>query len=184
MTITPMSPTASVAEAAFIACIPHMRAFAKILTGDDARADDLVEAAIRRARNVPAPALHAGGLKRWMFTMLHVLHYGRPCGTDADAPPESDAPAMRHTAVSDEFADAFWQLRDDQREVLILQAAAGLSRDDAAAVHGGPRGTVDLRAARARHDLQTLLQAAAGTRGMAPTDARQHARGLTAANLA
>jgi RNA polymerase sigma-70 factor (ECF subfamily) len=187
MTVTPINRTVSVTDAAFIACIPHMRAFAKILTGNDGSADDLVEAAIRRARTLPAPALTASGLKRWMFTLLHVLHYGGLHGTDAHAPPDHNAPALRQRHDADNFAGAFWQLRDDQREALILQAAAGLSRGDAASVYGGPLGTVDMRALRARQHLETLLHADAQTEragAAAMADAGWRPGSLAAANLA
>jgi len=160
MSITLVSPSVDATNAAFMACIPHMRAFARILTGDAFGADDLVEAALRRALSEPTPTLQAGGMRRWMFTLLHVLHYGSRRETRVMAPPDGAVSREPNGSVAD-FACAFWKLRDDQREILLLEAAAGLSRADVAAIYGAPPGMVDLRASMAQQSLRAALHAAA-----------------------
>ena len=56
-----------------------------------------------------------------------------------------------------DFRRAFKQLNPDQREVLMLVGASGLSYEEAAAVCGCAVGTIKSRASRARQDLKRLL---------------------------
>jgi RNA polymerase sigma-70 factor (ECF subfamily) len=59
----------------FLACVPHLRAFAWFLARNRERADDLVQDLIVRALSA-AHRFQAGtNLKTWMFTILRNLHY-------------------------------------------------------------------------------------------------------------
>jgi len=56
-----------------------------------------------------------------------------------------------------DFAAAFAQLPDEQREALVLVGASGFSYEDAARMTCVPAGTVKSRANRARRKLALLL---------------------------
>ena len=149
-----------------IACMPHLRAFARFLTGNRERADDLVQDTIVRALTAAHQYQPGTNLKAWMFTILRNQHYNDlrknrirlqslddPSVGEATAPPTQDA----HLEFGD-FRRAFWQLGEDQREVLILIGASGLSYEEAARVCSCPTGTIKSRVSRARRELLKTLR--------------------------
>jgi RNA polymerase sigma-70 factor, ECF subfamily len=149
-----------------IACMPHLRAFARFLTGNRERADDLVQDTIVRALTAAHQFEPGTNLKAWMFTILRNQHYNDlrknrirlqsldgPSVGEAAAPPTQDA----HLEFGD-FRRAFWQLGEDQREVLMLIGASGLSYEEAARVCRCPAGTIKSRVSRARRELLKTLR--------------------------
>jgi RNA polymerase sigma-70 factor (ECF subfamily) len=73
-----------------------------------------------------------------------------------------------------DFKKAFYQLSEDQREVLLLLGAAGLTYEEAAETCGVAIGTIKSRANRARTRLAELM-GIDGTTPMELTDARTFA---------
>ncbi len=152
-------------QTALLDCMPHLRAFARSMTRNRERADDLVHDATVRALGAAHQFALGSNFKAWMFTILRNCHYSeirkrewRNVPYD-DAPAEGQAtPATQHAAL--EFCDfrrAFSQLCDSHREVLTLVGASGLSYDEAAKVCGCAVGTVKSRVSRAREELTRLL---------------------------
>jgi RNA polymerase sigma-70 factor (ECF subfamily) len=133
-------------------CIPHLRAFAMILTGNRAAADDLAAAVLLRTvedgRKLPALAT----LLPWLFTMAHIIHFGIPANHRAHAAPEGRS-GRGHQGPADPMVHAFWALRDDQREILILDHASGLSRTDMALVLGYAVGMIGIKSSLAANRL-------------------------------
>jgi RNA polymerase sigma-70 factor (ECF subfamily) len=160
MTLKVICPTENGAEAEFVACIPHLRAFARFLIANREDADDLVQDAIVRALTVARRPEGVASLKAWMFFILRTLYYGKfsqngwridshdDAAHDAAMPPTREA-----SSAFGDFPAAFWQLRDEQREVLILVGASGLSYEEVAAVCDCPIGTIERRVSRAQRDL-------------------------------
>src|SRR3954447_21048357 len=72
---TDSTPSSNVIEADLIACIPHLRAFARFLTGNRERADDLVQDAVVRALTAAHQFQPGTNLKAWIFTILRNLYY-------------------------------------------------------------------------------------------------------------
>ena len=166
MTTTESTTSSNVIEADLIACIPHLRAFARFLTGNRERADDLVQDAVVRALTAAHQFQPGTNLKAWIFTILRNLYYNeirknrvKLQSIDEMAVDEPAMPATQEASLEfGDFRRAFWQLGEDQREVLILVGASGLSYEEAAKVCNCPTGTIKSRVSRARRELIKTLQ--------------------------
>jgi RNA polymerase sigma-70 factor, ECF subfamily len=147
-----------------VACLPALRAYARILTCVHDHADALVRRTIVLAMRVHRTLRPRMAPRIWLFTILHDLHYeGRY--TDRRRSPvvrELSNPMSIHFeeegAAIDMFLRAFWQLDDDQREALILEGAGGLTRYEAATVCGCTARTLGERISDARHELLSQLR--------------------------
>jgi RNA polymerase sigma-70 factor (ECF subfamily) len=163
---TDSTASKNVIEADLIACIPHLRAFARFLTGNRERADDLVQDAVVRALTAAHQFQPGTNLKAWIFTILRNLYYNeirknrvKLQSIDDMAIDEPAMPATQEASLEfGDFRRAFWQLGEDQREVLILVGASGLSYEEAAKVCNCPTGTIKSRVSRARRELMKMLQ--------------------------
>jgi RNA polymerase sigma-70 factor (ECF subfamily) len=147
------------------AALPALRAFARSLARDPVMADDLTQEALLKAwaaRDSFAPGTN---LRAWLFTILRNAYFShlrkrRREVEDADdamaarlaTPPEQD----RHMALID-FAAALDRLPAEQREALVLVAAAGVSYEEAAEICGCAVGTIKSRVNRARRLLAGML---------------------------
>jgi RNA polymerase sigma-70 factor (ECF subfamily) len=172
MVVEAMQPR-NVEDHDLIACVPHLRAFARFLTGNRERADDLVQDTVVRALTAAHQFKPGTNLKAWMFTILRNQHYNdvrrsrvRALSLDDPSIDEPAAPATQEARLEfGDFRRAFWQLGEDQREVLILIGASGLSYEEAARICKCPTGTIKSRVSRARRELlQTLHDGAIGRR--------------------
>lgn len=147
------------------ACIPALRRYARALTRDVDRADDLVQDCIERAirkRRLWAPT---GPLRAWMFKLLlniyrNDLRTSRRRGHQVPLDDMLVEPAVPPSQLGRialaETARALDQLPDEQREALLLVVLEGTSYQEAADIIGIPAGTLMSRLARARATLRTL----------------------------
>jgi RNA polymerase sigma-70 factor (ECF subfamily) len=166
MTTATMGEACNFGEADLLICVPHLRAFARSLTGQPDRADDLVQDTVVRALSAAHQFQPGTNLKAWMFTILRNLHYGelrrnyvRLRLLDDTATPEPTVlPNQEANLEVRDFRRAFRQLGDEQREVLMLVGASGLSYEEAAKVCDCPTGTIKSRVSRARRTLLWLLE--------------------------
>src|SRR5215813_7046048 len=152
-------------RSALVDSIPHLRAFARSLTRNRDRADDLVHDAAVRALAASEQFTPGTNFKAWIFTILRNLYYNegrkdhsRNVPFDEATVTEHAIPATQESAL--EFCDfrrAFWQLGEDHREVLMLVGASGLSYEEAAKVCNCAVGTIKSRVSRARQELTKLL---------------------------
>lgn len=152
-------------RSALVDCIPHLRAFARSLTRNRDRADDLVHDAAVRALAAADQFTPGTNFKAWIFTILRNLYYNegrkdhsRNVPFDEATVTEHAIPATQEAAL--EFCDfrrAFWQLGEDHREVLMLVGASGLSYEEAAEICRCAIGTIKSRVSRARQELTKLL---------------------------
>jgi RNA polymerase sigma-70 factor (ECF subfamily) len=145
--------------------LPAMRAFALSLTRDSAAADDLVQDTIVKAWTSLDKFEPGSNMRAWLFTILRNTFYSgrrraRREVSDTDGtfaaqlagkPDHDGRLAMR------DFAAAFEQLPDEQREALMLVGASGFSYEEAAETCGVAVGTVKSRANRGRKRLVELL---------------------------
>jgi len=169
-------------RSALVDSIPHLRAFARSLTRNRDRADDLVHDAAVRALAAADQFSPGTNFKAWIFTILRNLYYNegrkdhsRNVPFDETTVTEHAIPPTQEAAL--EFADfrrAFWQLGEDHREVLMLVGASGLSYEEAAKVCNCAVGTIKSRVSRARQELTKLLSddTLATSRGEAPSIAQ------------
>jgi RNA polymerase sigma-70 factor (ECF subfamily) len=152
-------------RSALVDSIPHLRAFARSLTRNRDRADDLVHDAAVRALAAADQFRPGTNFKGWIFTILRNLYYNegrkgqsRNVPFDETTATERAIPATQEAAL--EFCDfrrAFWQLDEDHREVLMLVGASGLDYAEAAKVCHCAVGTIKSRVSRARQKLTRLL---------------------------
>jgi RNA polymerase sigma-70 factor (ECF subfamily) len=163
-----------------LACLPHLRAFARSLTGNRDRADDLVQDAVLRALSAASQFTPGTNFKAWIFTILRNLYFNefrrnrafmRPLET-ADLETHATAPAQQAGLEFDDFRRAFGTLPAEQREALVLVGADGFRYEEAAAICGCPIGTIKSRVARARGEIERLL----GVGGHDPDAAAQTGR--------
>jgi RNA polymerase sigma-70 factor (ECF subfamily) len=145
--------------------IPRLRRYARALTGERARADDLVQDTLERALRKLHLWRAGSDLRAWLFTVMHNVHVnqvrGRAHGAEEATDPEDlPQPPPETGADQGDLMDleaALARLADEQREVLLLVGLEQLTYQEAAAVLGIPIGTVMSRLSRARERLRALL---------------------------
>ncbi len=145
---------------ALAALLPQLRAFARFLARDAARADDLVQDAILRAMTEETQWEPGTDLRAWVFRILRNGFLGqlRRGGAERRALEKFDrgassAPTQVDAARLQELDRALDRLSVVQREALVLVAALGFSIEEASAICGAPPGTVKARVSRARAAL-------------------------------
>lgn len=143
-------------------CLPHLRAFARVLCRHNDMVDDLVQDAVVRALAASTQFQRGTNFKAWMFTILrnqNITTFRRQRVTPVPldevevhmAPPQEDALMM------DDLDQAVRKLSPLRREALILVVVHGLSYEEAAHVCGCAIGTIKSRVARARAELHTMM---------------------------
>jgi len=148
-----------------IAEMPSLRAFAISLSGRLETADDLVQETLLKAWANAASYRPDSNMRAWLFTILRNTFFslrrqrGREIqDTDGIYSQRLATPAAQHGALDlADFRIALAKLPIEQREVLILVGASGLSYEEAAAVCNIAVGTVKSRISRARAALADLL---------------------------
>ncbi|MGA8758738.1 MAG: sigma-70 family RNA polymerase sigma factor [Stellaceae bacterium] len=146
--------------------IPRLRRYARALTRDTSRADDLVQSCLLRAVAKQHLWQEGTDLRAWLFTILHNQHVNdvRRSAREGNAiPVEEVAAALPVTAnVYDslqlrDFNRAIGRLPDEQRQVILLVALEGMRYEEVAEVLGIPIGTVRSRLSRGRETLRVLM---------------------------
>ncbi|MEW5888806.1 MAG: sigma-70 family RNA polymerase sigma factor [Pseudomonadota bacterium] len=148
---------------AIVAEIPRLRRYARALTGDPARADDLVQDTLERALG-RFFLFRPGNLRAWLFSIMHNLFINqakaRRDGAWEDEAVLAELPARATQDDALEVRDlarCLQALPPEQREVLLLVGLEEMSYEEAARVLGVPLGTVMSRLFRARERLRGLL---------------------------
>lgn len=143
--------------------LPRLRRYARALTGDVARADDLVQDTLERALAKLDLWQPGSDLRAWLFTLMHNLFVNqlrtrRPQDTALDEALEIPVSGgqMEALAARDMHA-ALARLPEEQRAVILLVGLEQFSYAEAAQVLGVPAGTVMSRLARARGRMRQML---------------------------
>jgi len=146
--------------------IPRLRRYARALTRDVVRADDLVQNCLVRA--IAKQHLWQAGtdLRAWLFTIMHNQNVNdvRRSMRDGITVDVADCASVLTTQPT---APAALELRDlkialdklplEQREVIMLIGLEGMRYEQAAEILGVPVGTVRSRLSRGRERLRELL---------------------------
>ena len=153
-----------------VAAIPRLRRYARVLTGDAARADDLVQDTLARAWEKRRLWRSGSDLRAWLFTIMHNVHVNQlalvrrdAANVSIDADPGNAAWQLPVRANQLdrvellELVEQIGRLSADQREVLLLAAVEELRYEEIASVLAVPIGTVMSRLSRARGKLQRLI---------------------------
>lgn len=149
-----------------VVLIPHMRAFARTLTGDATAADDLAQDALMKAWDARASYQMGTNMKAWTFMILRNQFYSEKRRSWRMSQLDQEAAERTLVAVDDpespvaldELRQALNTLPEEQREALILVGAGGFAYEEAAEICQCAVGTVKSRVSRARRALQTTLE--------------------------
>ena len=165
------APSPGLPHPDLVAAIPRLRRYARVLTGDAARADDLVQDTLARAWEKRRLWQAGTDLRAWLFTVMHNIHVNQLALTRREAQNVSlDADTGNGTAWQipvranqidrveiKELVAQIGRLPVDQREVLILAAVEEMRYEEIAAVLSVPIGTVMSRLSRARDKLRRMV---------------------------
>ena len=153
-----------------VSALPRLRRYARVLTGDLNRADDLVQDTLARAWEKRRLWQAGSDLRAWLFTIMHNVHVNLHArrrrewaenSLDADDGPIAGWEIPIRATQSDrvELAEVFLlfgRLPVEQREVLILAAIEELPYEEIAAALAIPIGTEMSRLSRARDKLRRM----------------------------
>lgn len=147
--------------------IPALRRYARLLTGDASRADDLVQDTLERAC-VKWSLWQPGSLLRsWLLSLMHNLHRNHlrdwrhdDGHAELDELNEPAHDPTTQTAARLDLQQALATLPAAMREVLLLVTVEEYSYAETAELLGVPVGTVMSRLHRARERLRVALAAA------------------------
>jgi RNA polymerase sigma-70 factor (ECF subfamily) len=145
--------------------MPNLRAFARSLCPNPARADDLVQDTLVKALSNKDRFQPGTNMGAWLFTILRNTYYSDlrkskrevEDGEGEHAASLADLPNQNSSADLQDFKRAFAKLNDDHREILTLVGAFGMPYEEAAEICGCAVGTVKSRVSRARKRLAELL---------------------------
>lgn len=146
--------------------IPRLRRYARALTRDVSRADDLVQNCLTRA--IAKQHLWQPGtdLRAWLFTVLRHQHISdmrrsahdrNTVSTDDIAPVWSIEPDALHVLELRDLDAAIARLPQEQRQAILLVGLEGMLYDQAASILGIPVGTLRSRLSRTRNQLRILM---------------------------
>lgn len=157
-------------HADLLAAIPRLRRYARVLTGETARADDLVQDTLARAWEKRSLWQSGTDLRAWLFTIMHNVFVNQRALARRDARTvsldddeggglgwEMPVAATQFTRMELlETMQSVGKLPSEQREVLMLAAVEELRYEEIATVMGIPVGTVMSRLSRARDKLRRM----------------------------
>jgi RNA polymerase sigma-70 factor, ECF subfamily len=146
--------------------IPRLRRYARALTRNADRADDLVQDTLVRA--IAKAHLWQPGtdIRAWLFTIMHNQHVNlvrremrEEATVDVDQLSSSLVATTDPTGARQlrELEQALGCLPEEQRAVILLVGLEGMSYETAAEVLRVPIGTVRSRLSRGREALRVLM---------------------------
>jgi RNA polymerase sigma-70 factor (ECF subfamily) len=147
--------------------IPRLRRYARALTRNSDRADDLVQDTLRRALIKEQFWETGTNLRAWLFTIMHNQNVNnvRRGARESAAVVDIERVSMTLPATTDPTASrkmveldrALAQLPLGQRQVILRVGLEGMSYEEAAGIPSVPVGTVRSRLNRGRDALRELL---------------------------
>ena len=170
---SPMSADAPLPHPDLLAAIPRLRRYARVLTGDATRADDLVQETLARGWEKRRLWMAGTDLRAWLFTIMHNVFVNQRALALRDAQNVSldgegeagaawqvpvRAPQQAHVELQEVLRELS-RLPAEQREVLVLAAVEEMRYEEIAAVLAIPVGTVMSRLSRARAKLRRSASA-------------------------
>ena len=159
-----------------VALLPSLRAFARGLCRHREMADDLAQDTMMRAWAARESYTQGSNFRAWMFMIMRNQFYTtlRKNSRTTSLDPEVAervlvvAPAQQNGINVDDVAKALQKLPAEQREVLLLVGANGVSYEEAAGIIGCAMGTVKSRLARGRAALALLIDGPLEDEKLAP----------------
>ena len=151
-----------------VAEIPRLRRYARALTGDTSRAEDLVQDTLERALSRWI-LWRPGNLRAWLFTIMHnqfITEVRRSNASPVRTLPDvadwqiaCPAPQEDRLMLRD-LRRALATLPPDYRSVLLMAGLEDIDYNDTARILAVPIGTIKSRLSRARGMLRQRMRAA------------------------
>jgi len=147
--------------------IPRLRRYARALTWNATLADDLVQETLARAIDKQHLWKPGTDIRAWLFAIMHNQHVNQvrravrdAANVDVEGCPQTLIATTDPTALRQlrELEHALGQLREEQRQVVLLVGLEGMSYDETAAILNVPVGTVRSRLSRGRETLRQLME--------------------------
>ncbi len=170
MTAEPSPPPAddfddAVFKQQLVDIIRPLRASARGLCAQRDLADDMVQEAMMRAWSARRSYTQGTNFRAWIFMILRNQYYttlrknSRIVAWDPEAAERLlVSPPTQHAGIEvNDVAKALQHVTPEQREVLLLIGANGLSYEEAAEIMGCAVGTIKSRLARGRAALSALI---------------------------
>jgi RNA polymerase sigma-70 factor, ECF subfamily len=167
--VTDVSPDTVAADEVFrdqlVAMIPQLRSFARGLCGWRDMADDLAQDTMTRAWSARASYTPGTNFRAWMFMIMRNQFYtsirksARMTSLDPEVAERTliQMPEQQHHIHVADVTKALQNLPFEQREVLLLIGANGVSYEEASEIIGCAIGTIKSRLARGRKALAVLI---------------------------
>ena len=153
-------------NAVFAEQIPRLRRYARALTGDRTRADDLVQDTLEHAWSKLHMWRSGSDMRAWMFSIMHntfINHIKKnklvTVVMDDDALEVPTRATQEDNLQMRDLASAIGKLPHEHREVLLLIGLEQMSYEEVAKVLAIPLGTVMSRLSRGRERLRTIMSA-------------------------
>lgn len=152
--------------------IPRLRRYARALTHDRSRADDLVQDTLVRAIAKQCYWQYGTDLRAWLFTIMHhqnadvirrSVREGRAVAIDEMTPFRTTAADPTELLALRDLDRALALIREEQRQVKLLIGLEGTSYEEAATILDVPIGTIRSRLSRGRTALRILMGWGDGT---------------------
>jgi RNA polymerase sigma-70 factor (ECF subfamily) len=151
--------------------IPRLRRYARALTRNATRADDLVQGCLVRALAKQHLWQPGTDMRAWLFTILHNQHVNDTrCALREGARTALEATGSIPTVAPNALASL--QLRDleraiaglpeGQRQVILLVGLEGMRYEEVASILDIPVGTVRSRLSRGRRMLHQMMEGGLG----------------------
>ena len=151
-----------------VSYLPRLRRFARSLTRDPDRGDDLVQEACQRALERLDQVREGKRLDSWLYRIVYTrwidkLRRGRTRSSHLvllsreDASTAGKSKSGRDLEAAMDLKQALAKLPAEHHAAITLVSVEGYSYEEAAAVLDVPIGTVASRVARARNMLGRLL---------------------------
>ena len=145
--------------------IPRLRRYARALTRDVVRADDLVQSCVTRAVAKQHLWQYGTDLRAWLFTIMHNQHVndvrrGVREGNNVEIDEAPQLTVQSNAIPTLQLRDlerAIGKLPHEQREVILLVGLEGMAYEEVALVLSVPVGTVRSRLSRGRDQLRQLM---------------------------
>ena len=155
-----------------VAALPHMRAYARSLTGSADQADDLVQDTAIRLMTAHEQYRQGTNFRAWAIAALRnrfidLRRRARFHGgsiEDIDTSLFAQPPSQDTIVYFEQTAREFWRLSPAHREIITMIGINGMSYEQVAKVLDCPIGTVRSRLARARAELQSAIDGKDATR--------------------
>ena len=147
--------------------IPRLRRYARALTRDVSRADDLVQDTLVRAIAQQHHWQCGTDLRAWLFTLMHNQNVnGVRRSMREGIAVEFDDKWPSPTAATDptgrlslrDLDRALARISEEQRRVILLIGLEGTSYEEAATILDVPVGTIRSRVFRGRELLRRLME--------------------------